>query len=28
MESMASPVSSWEDLGVERSGTLPADWYT
>jgi choline monooxygenase len=28
METMSSPVSSWEDLGVERSGTLPADWYT
>ncbi|MEA2245924.1 MAG: choline monooxygenase [Solirubrobacteraceae bacterium] len=28
METMSSPVSSWEDLGVEHSGTLPADWYT
>jgi choline monooxygenase len=22
------PVSTWEDRGVERSGTLPSDWYT
>jgi choline monooxygenase len=22
------PVSEWRDVGVERSGTLPADWYT
>ncbi|MEA2318533.1 MAG: choline monooxygenase [Solirubrobacteraceae bacterium] len=28
MKTMSSPVSSWDDLGVERSGTLPADWYT
>jgi choline monooxygenase len=28
MQGTRSPVSSWEDLGVERSGTLPADWYT
>lgn len=25
---MPGPVSSWEDRGVERSGTLPNDWYT
>ena len=24
----AGPVSPWEDAGVERSGTLPNDWYT
>jgi choline monooxygenase len=28
METMSATVSAWEDLGVERSGTLPADWYT
>ena len=28
MVAMLGPVSTWEDRGVERSGTLPNDWYT
>ena len=28
MADMLGPVSTWEDRGVERSGTLPSDWYT
>ncbi len=28
MVDMLGPVSTWEDHGVERSGTLPSDWYT
>lgn len=28
MQATTAPVSSWQDLGVARSGTLPADWYT
>lgn len=28
MPSMLGPVSTWEDQGVERTGTLPNDWYT
>ena len=28
MTTMLGPVSTWEDRGVERSGTLPNDWYT
>jgi choline monooxygenase len=28
MKTMDRPVSAWEDRGVARSGTLPADWYT
>jgi choline monooxygenase len=28
MVDMRGPVSVWEDRGVERSGTLPSDWYT
>ena len=28
MIEMRGPVSTWEDRGVERSGTLPNDWYT
>ena len=28
MVDMLGPVSTWEDRGVERSGTLPSDWYT
>src|SRR3954453_10005979 len=28
MTAMLGPVSVWEDRGVERSGTLPNDWYT
>lgn len=28
MQTVERPVSDWADLGVERSGTLPSDWYT
>jgi phenylpropionate dioxygenase-like ring-hydroxylating dioxygenase large terminal subunit len=28
MPTMLGPVSTWEDHGVERTGTLPNDWYT
>src|SRR4051812_47504522 len=28
MGDMRGPVSIWDDRGVERSGTLPNDWYT
>jgi choline monooxygenase len=28
MKTMLGPVSTWEDRGVERTGTLPNDWYT
>jgi choline monooxygenase len=28
MATTLGPVSTWEDYGVERSGTLPNDWYT
>jgi choline monooxygenase len=27
MSARLGPVTAWEDLGVERSGTLPSDWY-
>lgn len=28
MQTAERVVSEWRDVGVERSGTLPADWYT